>query len=270
MRPAIRAATLVLGLALAASAQAQGAVTEVRVERERPPKEKVETLRFLKDNRDFIRARFDLLKQTLVQRRGAAVAIDPRFLGYQSMVAEIMSARDSVALAEDARRKLDLLRSITDLGQLESQLDLLDRLLDGQRGRLARLQADFTGRQRTALVVVLSGLPEGAAPSKVAITLDDGTTVSDSLSGDQQQALRQGGVVQIFHGFIEPRVQVIQVALTGGGWKPADSGFVTLDPPRDRFSFLRFDLSSASPARGPSSLRATTWPNDTKQAAEDS
>jgi hypothetical protein len=263
-------AALLVGLALPACAFGQGAVTEVRVERERPPKEKIETLRFLKDNRDFIRARFDLLKQVALQKRGEAAAIDPRFLGYQSMLAEIMGARDSVALAEDARKKLDLLRSITDLGRLENQLDLLDRQLDGQRNRLARLQADFTGRQRTALVVVLSGSPQGEAPRTVAITLDDGTTVSDTLSAEQQQALKQGGVVQIFHGFVEPRAQVIQVAMSGGGWSPGDAGFVTLDPPRDRFSFLRFDLSSANPARGAASLRATTWLNDAKQGAGDS
>ena len=35
-----------------------GDVTEVKVESVRPKKEKHETLRFLKDNRDFIRAQF--------------------------------------------------------------------------------------------------------------------------------------------------------------------------------------------------------------------
>jgi hypothetical protein len=89
-----------------------------------------------------------------------------------------MTDRDSVTLAQEADRKRDLLRSVTQLGDIESQLDQFDRLLTTQRDRLAVLQHDFTGDQRTALAVVLSGLPANVPLFQVALTLDDGSTTA--------------------------------------------------------------------------------------------
>ncbi len=68
-------AAMVLGagvLAAAPPALAQ-AVTPVKVERVKPAQEKAPTLRFLKENIDFIRARYDRLHQTPVAAKGGAL-----------------------------------------------------------------------------------------------------------------------------------------------------------------------------------------------------
>ena len=243
--------------------------TEVKVERIRPQQEKYSTLRFLKENRAFIRARFDLLREKPQEHRGDAGEIDPRYLAYRDMLAEILSARDSVVVAEDARKRQELLASITQLGGLEAQLDFMDRLLADQRGRLGVLQRDFTGSQQTALVVVLSGYPGDAAVSQVAVTLEDGATLSVPLSPEQRESLRQGGIVQVFHGFVEPRTQVVEVAIAGDRWPAGDTGFVTLDLARDRLTFLWLDLSAIGSDRGAAAIRASTWLHDAKLPSGD-
>ena len=263
----VAAAILLASAALAGevpTACAQAAA-EVKVERVRPKKEKVATLRFLKENRDFIRARIDLLREKPLGANGIAEQIDSRYLDYPRMLAEIASAKDSVALADDARRRQNLLASITQLGELEADLDQMDRLLAEQRGRLGILEKDFTGNQLTALVVVVSGYPRGdVGVSEIAITLEDGARLSVPLWPEQRQALQRGGVVQVFHGFVEPREQVVEVAITGDRWPSGDSGFVTLDPTRDRLTFLRLDLSEVRPNQGAASIHASTWLHDTK------
>ena len=247
-------------------------VTAVRVERMRPQREKFATLRFLKQNRDFLRSRFDRLEEKPAGRAGAAGAIDPRFLAYQRMLAEASGAQDSAAVAEEARKRRELFGSVTELGELETQLDLLDRLLADQRTRLAALQEDFAGRQQTALSIVVSGYPGSAPVSTVGIKLEDGAQIEIPISDSQRESLRRGGVLQIFHGLIEPREQVIEVSIGGApGDTGAAPGFITLDPSRDRLTFLRLDLSPVRATEGASSLLANTWVLDAElHASHDS
>ncbi len=245
-----------------------GAV-EVRVERARPQKEKHETLRFLKANRDFVRARYDLLRQMAINQHGEAGPIDPRFLSYGEMLAAIQAAGDSVEFVEDARRRQLLLASITELGELEARLDLMDKLLAEQQGRLGVLQADFTGRQQTALVVVVSGTPGSAAVDSIAIGLEDGTRRAVALTAEQREALRTGGVIQVFHGFVEPRVQVVEIALTGVAWPAGSSGFVELDPERDHLTLLRLDLAAVNADTGAAAIAASAWLHDETSGAGD-
>lgn len=260
------AVTASLGFAPMARAQTE---VEVKVERVRPKREKLPTLQFLKQNRDFIRARFDLLRSTRRERRGGAAEIDPRYLAYSKMVAEILAAGDSVSAADDARQRLELLASITELGRLEAQLDLMDKTLAAQRVRLGILQEDFTGHQQTALIVVLSGYPKGAAIESLAVTLEDGARVAVTLSAEQREALQRGGVLQVFHGFVEPREQTVEVSLGGGGWRSGDAGYVTLEPARNRITLLRLDLSGAQPGEGAASIEARTWLHETHAGATD-
>lgn len=234
----------------------------VRVERVRPTRENLPTFRFLKENRDWIRGQLDLLREKAAGRSRGAVDIDPRFLAYQKMLRDVLASRDSNAVAEERWRRQQLFASVTELGKLEADLDQMERLLAEQRARLGVLQEDFTGRQQTALTIVVSGDPEAAAVSVLAITLEGGDTLSVPLSVEQRQALRRGGVLQIFHGLVEPREQVVEIGVAGDGWRPLDSGFVTLEPPRDRLTFLRLDLSPARSAAGASSLAASTWTHD--------
>lgn len=234
----------------------------VTVERVRPKKDKIATLKFLRENRDFIRARYDLLRQKPRGDQGQAGEIDPRFLAYQEMLRDLFAARDSVGVANDSLARQQLLASITELGKLENQLDVMDRLLAEQRTRLGVLQDDFIGRQRTALVVVLSGYPAAAAVDRVSIRLEDGDTLTVPLTDAHRASLRKGGVVQVFHGFVEPRAQVVEVAIAGDRWPSGDTGYVTLDPARDRLTLLRLDLSTVRPDGGAPSIQANTWLHD--------
>jgi hypothetical protein len=252
---------------VAASGARAQTVTEVKVERVRPQREKHPTFRFLKENRDWLRARLDLLRAKSVERKGGGEEIDPRFLAYQKLLAEARTSLDSVSTAEDLRRRRDLLASINDLGTLESELDMMDRQLAAQRQRLGILQDDFTGRQRTALVVVLSGYPRDIAVSQIAITLDDSSTQTIPITAEQRQALRFGGIVQVFHEFVEPREQIVQVAMIGDVWPSGEKGYVTLEPARDRITFLRLDLSGVRVDRGAAGIQASTWLHDTSLRA---
>ena len=245
------------------------AVTEVKVERTRPPLERLATLRFLKENRAFFRARLDQLHQTPHRGRGEATAIDPRFLAYQRMLAEVGAARDSAAGIDQERQGRGLFASINDLGRLESQLDQVERMLADQRARLGVLQSDFNGLQRTALAIVLSGYPRAAVLSTVSITLEGGRTLAVPLSAGQVESLQRGAMLQVFHGLVEPRSQVVEVTLAGDRWPQGDSGFVALEPPRDRLTLLRLNLSALEPAAGAPSIVASTWLHDAELKTHD-
>lgn len=244
--------------------------TPVRIERMKPRKEKPPTLRFLRANRDFIRLSLDRTRELALASNASPLAVDPRFLDYPRMLANVLQARDSVALADDALRRRELFESVTQLGQLEAQLDLLDRLLADQRSRLGVLQANFTGQQRTALLVVASGYPTGAAVSRVSVQLEDGDTLSVELSDEQRAALERGAAVQIFHGFAEPREQDVRVGIGGSAWPSGDAGWVHLDPTRDRLTVLRLDLSGVQSANGITGVRASTWLHEARPAGSGS
>lgn len=254
----LAAGSLSAPCALAADG-ADDAPASVRVERVRPSRPKLPTLRFLKTNRDFLRSRLDLLREKPLEDHSGARDMDPRFLAYRDMVASARTAGDSVAIAADADQRRQLFASVTELGTLENQLDQLGRLLADQRMRLTVLQEDFTGHQRSALAIVLSGAPAGEAPAGLAILRDDGTSVSVQLSDEERASLAQGGVLEISHALVEPREQVFEIAFEGGAWSAAPHGYVTLAPERDRLTFLRLDLTSASAASGAAGLAASTW-----------
>jgi hypothetical protein len=245
-------------LSLAPAARAQD-VAEVRIERMKPKQEDHPTLRFLKENRDFIRARFDLLHEKTLARRGDAADIDPRFLAYQKMLGEIQAAKESVVVANSQEQRLELFASITQLGALESRLDVMERLLAEQRARLGVLQTDFTGDQQTALLVVVTGRPADPGLNGIAIALDDRPPLSVTLSPEQRATLERGGSVEVFHGFVEPREQVLQVSVAGAGWPASEAGYATLAPTRDRLTLLRLDVSGMDAGRGAPSIQASTW-----------
>jgi hypothetical protein len=239
--------------------QPPATVTTVEVQLERPVREKLPTLQFLRANRDFIRARFDRLReQSRVERAGAA-DLDPRFLEYRRLLTQIAAGKDSVAVASDARERQGVFTSVEDLAKLERELDQMERLLDAQRSRLGLLQADFAGRQRTELDLVVTGGGLAGRVDSVRVTLEDGTSVASALTETQRGSLQHGGALEVFRGLVEPREQVIEVALLGEGWSATGHGFVTIAPARDRLTFLKFDLSQAAPKLGIGSLTASTW-----------
>jgi len=233
--------------------------TPVKVERVRPVRDKLGTMRFLRANRDFIRARYDELIAKPAGRKGSSDEIDPRFLNYADLLNQVHAADDTVGRAEDERARRQLIESIAQLGSLETELDRVERQLAAQRTRLAILEDDFTGRQRTTLLVVVQGFPAGASVDEIGITIDDGSTLRVPLTGPQQESLRHGGLLEIFHGAVEPRGQVVEVTLFGANWSAGSSGYMTLDPLRDRLTFLKLDLSAVQPAQGGASVQASTW-----------
>jgi hypothetical protein len=246
-----------LGLVpVAASAQQ---VTEVEVERVKPRKESHPTLQFLKANRDFIRGRFDLLREKTRTRKTDGSTIDPRFLAYQDMLAAIHAAKDTMVVATGRQQRLELLASITELGDLDARLDLMERLLEEQRGRLGVIEDHFAGDQQTALMVVVTGHPAEAVLTGVGITLDDRAAQSVSLLPDQTNSLRRGGSVEVFHGFVEPREQVVKISVSGNRWPTGVAGYATLQPTRDRITLLRLDLSAMDAGRDATSIQASTW-----------
>lgn len=260
MRPTLLVSALLLAAFAAPAAPAALAgeapvetPTEVRVQRVKPDRPKLPTMRFLGANRDYLRAELDRLRATNVRVRGEAAAIDPRFLRFGEMVAAAHAAGDSAAAADSARAGRELFASVTELGGLEDELDQLDRALARQRDRLGVLQADFAGTQRTSLAVVLSGWPGGDAPQPLVISLEDGTQESVTLSPEQCDALRSGGAVQVLHRLIEPREQAFAVAFGAGS-----PGWLELDPARDRLNLLRLDLSRLA-AGDAASVAATAW-----------
>lgn len=248
-------ATMLLALAPMASAQT---VTEVKIERVKPKEEDHPTLQFLKENKDFIRARFDLLRERTRARQGDATEIDPRFLAYQKMLGEIHAGRDSMVVINSQQQRLELFASITELGALDSRLDVMERLLDEQRDRLGVLQNDFTGDQRTALLVVVTGHPAGTL-SGIDLTLDDRAPLSVPLSTEQCATLKRGGTVEVFHGFVEPREQIIRLSVASDRWAAGEAGYAILYPTRDHLSLLRLDLSGMDAVRGAPSIQASTW-----------
>jgi len=237
-----------------AAAPSAVAPAAIQVQRVKPDRPKLPMLRFLSANRDYLRAELDRLRPKLVGVRGGAGAIDPRFLRYGEMIAAAHAAGDSAAAVDSARAGRDLYASVTELGSLEAELDQLDRALEDQRDRLALLQSDFTGDQRTELAVVLSGWPGDSPAFALTLTLDDGTRASVTLSSEQRDALRSGGAVQVLHRLIEPRDQLFAVEFGAA----AAPGWLVFDPVRDRLNLLRLDLSRLA-AGDAASVAATTW-----------
>lgn len=268
-RPVALALLLALpAAALPAAGHAQAAATEVKVERVKPAKEKLETLRFLKANVDFIRAQFDRLREKSVAARGDAETVDPRFLTYRDLLARSAADRDSAAAIAARQERSRLLASVRDLGALEDRLDGLERLLDAQQIRLATLQRDFAGRQRTELIVLVRGVPASPVRS-VTLTVGDGAAVEVPITAADAGALADGGVMQVFHACVEPREQVVAFRVAGDGWTGAPAGYMTLSPDRDRLTLLEIDLSGAQPTDGGAGVHARAWLHDDTPPAVD-
>lgn len=267
LRAALTAAMLCAACAGGAPAAAEGIATDVRVERVRPAKEKLPTLRFLKENRDWIRARFDLLREKTLATGGAAAEIDARYLAYQRLLEDARAGADSTAAEAARQERLALLESITELGTLEARLDAIERLLGAQEIRLAELEEDFTGRQRTELLVLLRGA--AASAERIVLTVADGSAHAVTLGEAQRQSLAAGGVMRVFQGYVEPREQIVEVRVEGAGWAAAAPGFMALAPVRDRLTLLEIDLSEAVPAEGGAGVRARTWLHETARPSQD-
>ena len=233
--------------------------TTTEVERAHP-REKVHTsLRFLHDNRVFIRAELDRLQMlTIINSEGEAAILTDRLLRLQELADAIAAARDTVDIEAAATARRGLLASVTELGELEKQLVLMEGLVVDQRNRLQVLEADFLGQQETALVILVRGLPADQRP--------DGLTISEEnehhnvpLTLGQQNSLAKGGVAQVFHRYVEPRDHTYTVAFAGEAWAEALPIEVPVSATRDRITFLELDLTDLTPDVPGSGLQAKVW-----------
>lgn len=238
---------------------ADAAPAPVRVERVKPKKEKLPTLRFLRTNLDFVRGRLDLLRERPLEQDADGRAIDPRFLAYAELVAGARAAGDSVAAIDRAVAGRELFEHVGELAALEAELDAIGRLLADQQARLGRLQENFAARPTTSLSLLVAGMPAGDAPMGLAWIREEGDTVRVRWSEAELAALRSGGTLEAFRGLVEPREQVLELACEGPGWDDAPHAWVTLDPERGRLTFLALDCAAVSPATGATATQATTW-----------
>jgi len=219
----------------------------LEVKRADHKKRKHESLRWLRDNRAFLRAQFDQLRLEIgYERDGEAQIIDDQLLLLQQLSSEIASASDLIHDETERALQQDLLMSIDELAELEAQLDLYEHLLIDEQLRLLALENDFLGRQGTALVVVVRGVPREGAPTALLLQEED-TTLRIELSPDQGQALQDGALAQIYHEFVEPREHRLELRLEGAGWENAAPTFIDVETPRDQLTFLELDLAALDP-----------------------
>ena len=241
------------------TAPVDSVIETLEVKREELKSPERASLRFLKDHRVFVRAQLDRLR-TQVTREHTDVAqlLDARYLKLQEMSAAIAAAQDTIGGEQAMAAQRALFASVTELGDLEASLDLMDSLLVDQRRRLLWLEQDFLGHQETALVIVIRGLPGGDVPSAISIA-EDGEIVHATLSPEQCASLAHGGIAQIYHEFVEPRAHALEVRLEGGVWDAVPASTVALEAARDRITFLELDLGRLDRTVASAGLITRVW-----------
>ena len=239
------ALTGVLFVASAAGAEPQLGAPEVEIQRLEEKEPKLETLRFLKENRDFFRAQLDLLRLTFGDRYfGDGENLDPRSLLFQELLAKAIAQEDSSSAAADRDRARTALDSVTELAELENEMARMEEMLLEQRGRLSLLEQDYLIHQDTALIVLLAGVPSTGVPDEVVFCEEGGDMYRVSLTGLDRSALAEGGLAQLFHAFVEPRELHFHVSVEGEGWNGSSDQPIVIEPERDKLNFLEIDLSS--------------------------
>jgi hypothetical protein len=255
-RPAFALALLLIAPASAragdasapATAPGDSVIETLEVKRESVKAPEHASLRFLKDHRVFIRAQLDRLRtQVTREHTGLATPLDPRYLKLEEMSAAIAAAQDTIGGEQARASERSLLASVKGIGELEASLDRTDSLLVDQRERLLWLERDFLGHQETALVIVIQGTPGKDLPAGLSIT-DDHDVTHVAFSDQDCASLAQGGIVQVYHEFVEPRTHALQIRFEGAAWEARPASVVTLEATRDHLTFLELDLGKLEQA----------------------
>jgi hypothetical protein len=250
---------LVAAVPAAARADTERLEETIEVKRAETKDTKHPSLRFLKDNRVFLRECLDRVRlQVRLTRTDDAEVIDERLLRMQEMAAAIAAARDTVGTMHALTPGRDLLASVTELGALEGELDLMEQLLAEQRQRLLMLEEDFLGHQETALVVLVRGLDDRNAPATIVFS-EESEFVRVPLTVEQRSSLSMGGIAQIYHEFVEPREHTYAVSFEGEGWGTVAPVPIAVLAARDRLTFLELDLSDLDNRSGSAGLQASVW-----------
>jgi hypothetical protein len=242
MRNAVAMVVLIL-LGFSSTAATGDDAVEIKVERSKIDTPDLPSLRFLKDNRDFLRSQLDRLKQVEQRREFQAQALSARDLLYRRLAAEIAAGSDSLATARSLAAQRELLRSVSGLGELERELDALEQMLLAQRDRFQLIENDYVGRQETALLVLLNGFPQGEAPDALVLVEAGEAEWRIELSDAQKESLRHGGAARLVYEFVEPRNTILQMSFEGAAFALTPPLQLEIDPMRDRLNMLEIDLS---------------------------
>lgn len=239
----MRRTATILFLALSASwliAVAQQPT--VQVERADLQLPKKPTLRFLRENRDFLRSQLDRLRQTERNSDADAKQLSARDLFLRDLMARIDASEDSLLREQALLAQREFLNSVSELGALETQLNDLEALLIAQRARLGELEGDYLERQKTALMLVLEGAPSGDLPDTWIVRENGDRNWRITWNEAQKQALREGGAAQLLHEFVEPRAMKLTLVAEGAAfanWPPWE---LSVLPERDRLTLVRLDF----------------------------
>ncbi len=232
----------------------------VEVKRTETRETKHPTLQFLKDNRVFLRARLDQLSTRVIKTRTTgAEMLDARFLMLKEMAENIAAARDTVDAANKQMSQRDVLTSVSQLGDLEAELTLMETLLSEQQSRLLSLEQDFLGDQETALVILMKGLEGKTSIPEAIVVTEENEVVRVGLRPEHRLSLTQGGIAQIYFEFVEPREHLIEVSFSGDGWAEVLPVKVAVDTRRNQITFLELDLGGLDKSRQYSGLQTAVW-----------
>lgn len=214
---------------------------EIEIRRERPSDERPRTLRFLRENQAFLRGRLDQLRTRVTWRDLGSRPLGEHELWLRGLGRAQEAAFDSLELERQRIARRTLLQRLEELGRIEEQLDRIESLLADQEDRLEAVEADYVGRQETALALLATGLP---ADDAVALHVSplDGESLRVALDATTRDVLAAGAVAELLHDFVEPRRTRLQLAveLPDGAVRPL--GSIEFVPARDRLTFVQVDL----------------------------
>lgn len=233
---------LLLTLLFAVPVAADEATPEIKVERQDTGR--IRSLEFLHENQAFLRGQLDRLRTRTQWRTAEADELTARQEWLRGLGLELDAAADSVRAERVTLEGRTLLRRIDELAALEEQLDRLESQIDAQAARLIAIEADYTGRQETALALLATGLPIDDARAFLVHTLD-GDPVRVELDEITREALDTGAIATLLHDFVEPRHHVLRIEVERADGSTTTLGTVELDAQRDRLNFVQVALDGA-------------------------
>ncbi|MCA9729440.1 MAG: hypothetical protein R3E12_10685 [Candidatus Eisenbacteria bacterium] len=256
-------------------------VEKIEIQRVKPEQPKKPTLRFLHENLEFLRSRLDPLREVRELESHKVRELDPALLEYLALGRSLTADTQSrSAMAANGLDRDALMASVRAIADLEDELDRISALLDSSAVRVGILEDDFVGRQETTLLCLVRGADapgaggtsgfggEGSAsprpskniggsalPDQITLRSEDGRVAAIVLDDPDARILRDGGMLQVWHDFLEPRTQTLQLAL-GSKTTGTEVGYLRFEPVRDRLNVLEIDLT---PGAGLDAAQASLW-----------
>jgi hypothetical protein len=131
--------------------------------------------------------------------------------------------------------------------------------------RVGSLEDDFVIRQETTLLCVVRAGTESAVPGQITLRSEDGRVATMVIDDADERVLQNGGMLQIWHDFLEPRKQTLQLAF-GSTTSGTDVAYLHFEPVRDRLNVLEIDLSHGP---GLDHAQASLWAHPDPSAKGD-